>query len=112
MYTIGKILEMMAKANICLNKLNKEIPDFEVMHKKISCPWDKKGQAMRYSMGESKGKNVELIDGVKLFFKDAWVLLRPDPDEAYFHVWVESKDSNRSKDLLKEYSEKVKKWQE
>jgi mannose-1-phosphate guanylyltransferase/phosphomannomutase len=112
MYTIGKILEMMAKANIRMNKLNREIPSFEVVHKKISCPWDKKGQTMRFAMEEAKGKNVELIDGVKIFFKDGWVLLRPDPDEAYFHVWVELSDAKKSRELLKEYSEKVKKWQE
>ncbi|MBN1621249.1 MAG: mannose-1-phosphate guanyltransferase [Endomicrobiales bacterium] len=112
MYTIGKILEMLAKADTRLNKLSQIIPSFEVFHKKISCPWDKKGQAMRCAIEDSKGKDVELIDGVKIYFKDSWVLLIPDPDEAYFHIWAESKDQEKAKELLKEYSEKVKKWQE
>lgn len=112
MYTIGKILEMMAKEKIRLNRLSRDIPSFEVFHKKLPCPWDKKGQAMRHAIEEAKGKKAELIDGVKIFFDKAWVLLLPDPDEAYFHVWAESEDEKHSKELIKEYGDKVKKWQE
>ncbi|MCB4790361.1 MAG: mannose-1-phosphate guanyltransferase [Elusimicrobia bacterium] len=111
MYTIGKILEMLAKAKTSISKLVNEIPPFKVHHKKLSCPWDKKGQTMRYAIEETKGKKSELIDGVKLFSNGGWVLLLPDADEAYFHVWAESGDDEKAKELLREYSEKVKKWQ-
>lgn len=112
MYAIGKILEMMAKEKIHMNRLSREIPAFEVLHKKVPCSWDKKGQTMRNAIEEAKGKKSELIDGVKIFFKKSWVLLLPDADEAYFHVWTESEDERTAKDLLKEYCDKVKKWQE
>ncbi|MFH1368649.1 MAG: mannose-1-phosphate guanyltransferase [Elusimicrobiota bacterium] len=112
MFAIGKILEMMAKEKIHFNRLSREIPAFEVLHKKFPCAWDKKGQTMRCAIEETKGKKTELIDGVKIFLKKGWVLLLPDPDEAYFHVWAESEDERTAKDLLKEYGDKVKKWQE
>lgn len=112
MYAIGKILEMMAKENIHLNGISREIPKYEVLHKKLPCSWDKKGQTMRHAIAEAKGKKAELIDGVKIFFKNSWVLLLPDADGAYFHVWAESADEKIAKEILKEYSEKVKKWQE
>lgn len=112
MYAIGKILEMMAKEKIHLNRLSREIPAFEVLHKKVPCSWDKKGQTMRNALEEAKGKKCELIDGVKIFFKKGWVLLLPDPDEPFFHIWSESEDERTAKDLLKEYADKVKKWQE
>jgi mannose-1-phosphate guanylyltransferase/phosphomannomutase len=112
MYAIGKILEMMAKEKIHLNRISREIPAFEVMHKKIPCPWDKKGQAMRYAIDEAKGKKAELVDGVKIFFDKNWVLLLPDPDEAYFHIWAEADNEKTAKDLLREYADKVRKWQE
>ena len=111
MYTIGKILEMMAKAKTTMNKISHEIPPFKVFHKKLSCPWDKKGQTMRYAIEETKGKKCELIDGVKIFVNGGWVLLLPDTDEAYFHIWAESGDDEMAKELLREYTEKVKKWQ-
>lgn len=112
MYAIGKILEMMAREKIHLNRISREVPSFEVLHKKIPCPWDKKGQAMRFAIEEAKGKKAELVDGVKIFHKKSWVLLIPDADEAYFHIWAESDDEKTAKDLIREYSDKVRKWQE
>ena len=112
MYAISKILEMMAKEKVHLNRISREIPPFEVLHKKIPCSWDKKGQAMRYAIEEAKGKRSELIDGVRIFFKNSWVLLLPNADEAYFHIWAESDDEKTAKELMREYSEKVRKWQE
>lgn len=112
MYAIGKILEMTAKQKIHLNRLSREIPAFEVLHKKIPCSWDKKGQTMRFAIEEAKGKKSGLIDGVKIFMKKSWVLLLPDADEAYFHIWAESEDERTAKELLREYTDKVKKWQE
>jgi mannose-1-phosphate guanylyltransferase/phosphomannomutase len=112
MYTISKILEMMAKENVHLNKISRDIPAFEVLHKKVPCSWDKKGQTMRHAIEEAKGKKSELIDGVRIIFKNSWVLLLPDANEAYFHVWAESEDDKEAKELIREYTEKVRKWQE
>ena len=112
MYAIGKILEMMAKEKVHMNRISREIPTFEVLHKKLPCPWDKKGQAMRHAIEEAKGKKAELVDGVKLFIGKSWVLLLPDPDEAYFHIWTESDDEKTARSLLEEYSDKVMQWQE
>jgi len=78
MYAISKILEMMAKEKVHLNRISREIPAFEVLHKKIPSSWDKKGQTMRFAIEEAKGKKSELIDGVRIFFKNSWVLLLPD----------------------------------
>lgn len=112
MYAIGKILEMMAKEKVHLNRLSREIPSFEVLTKKIPCPWDKKGQTMRNAIEDTKGKKTELIDGVKIFIKKDWVLLIPDADEAFFHIWAESEDEKTAKELIREYSDKVRNWQE
>ena len=112
MYAISKILELMGREKLHLNRISREIPAFEVLHKKIPCSWDKKGQAMRYAIEEAKGKKSELIDGVRIFFKNSWVLLLPDADEAYFHIWAESEDEKTAKELIREYTEKVRKWQE
>jgi mannose-1-phosphate guanylyltransferase/phosphomannomutase len=112
MYAIAKILELMSTENIHLNRLSRDIPSFEVVHKKLPCSWDNKGQTMRHALNEAKGKKAELIDGVKIFLKNGWVLMLPDPDEPFFHIWAESEDEKTAKDILKEYSDKVKKWQE
>jgi len=78
----------------------------------VPCSWDKKGQAMRKAIEDAKGKKSELIDGVKIYSDKGWVLLIPDPDEAYFHIWAEAKDKSLAEDVLEKYSKKIKQWQE
>ena len=111
MYAIAKILEMLAQRKAKIGHVVREIPyKMDVQHRKIPCPWDKKGQVMRLAVENLKEKNLEVIDGIKLKFKDSWVLMIPDPDEAYFHLWVEAEDERKVRDLLRDYSEKIVRW--
>ncbi|MBI2119966.1 MAG: mannose-1-phosphate guanyltransferase [Elusimicrobia bacterium] len=111
MYAIAKILEMLSLQNTRIGHLLKEIPyKIQIRHQKIPCPWDKKGQIMRLAFEYAKNKNTELVEGVKIHYKDSCILLLPDPDAAYFHLWAEAKEEKRTKELLKEYSEKALKW--
>ena len=112
MYAIGKVIEMMSEEDLSLSKISSEIPSFEVFHKTVPCTWDKKGQAMRKAIEDAKGKKAELVDGVKIYLSNGWVLLVPDPDEAFFHIWAESKDKSSAAGLIEIYSEKIKEWQE
>ncbi|MDR3112066.1 MAG: mannose-1-phosphate guanyltransferase [Elusimicrobiota bacterium] len=111
MYSIGKTIEMLSKENIPLGQIVNEIPYFDVVHKTVSCSWDKKGQVMRNAIEETKNKKAELIDGVKIFTSNGWVLLVPDPDEALFHIWTEAKDKSAAEGLSEIYSEKIAEWQ-
>jgi mannose-1-phosphate guanylyltransferase/phosphomannomutase len=111
MYAIGKIMEMMSQEDLSLSSISKEIPYFDVLHTTVSCSWDKKGQTMRRALEEVKDKKHELVDGVKVYVNGGWVLFVPDPDEALFHIWAESKDKTTTLGLLEIYSEKIKEWQ-
>ncbi|MDR1941845.1 MAG: mannose-1-phosphate guanyltransferase [Endomicrobium sp.] len=112
MYAIGKVIEMMSEENLSLSRISREIPSFEVLHKAVPCSWDKKGQAMRKAIEEAKDKKSELIDGVKIYFHNGWVLLVPDPDEALFHIWAEAKDKSTAAGFLEMYTDKIRQWQE
>lgn len=111
MYAIAKIIEMLARHKIRMSQLLREIPyKMDVHHRKIPCSWDRKGQVMRLAYESVKTKNPELIEGVKVNLKDAWVCMIPDPDEAYFHLWLEADEDRRARELLREYTEKITKW--
>jgi mannose-1-phosphate guanylyltransferase/phosphomannomutase len=112
MYAIGKVIEMMSQEDLSLSAVNREIPPFEVIHRTVSCSWDRKGQTMRKALEEVKDKKIELIDGVKVYVNGGWVLFVPDPDEALFHIWAEAKDKTTASGLLEMYAEKIKEWQE
>ncbi|MFZ4506520.1 MAG: phosphoglucosamine mutase, partial [Fimbriimonas sp.] len=52
-------------------------------------------------------ERVDLMDGVKLFDKDSWVLVLPDSVEPIFHVYAESPDNAASRDLALRYAQKI-----
>ncbi|MCL2389512.1 MAG: nucleotidyltransferase, partial [Elusimicrobia bacterium] len=112
MYAIGKIMEMLASLNVSLSEIAGEIPHFEVLHKSVACLWDKKGQTMRKAIEDSKNKTTQLIDGVKIQYAKYWVLLTPDSDDAFFHIWTEAKDKTIAQGYIDLYAEKIRQWQE
>ncbi|MBV8302191.1 MAG: hypothetical protein JOY68_09755, partial [Candidatus Dormibacteraeota bacterium] len=50
---------------------------------------------------------VDLVDGIKVFVDDGFVLVRPDPDEPAYHIIVSVADESAGHQLLKEYSRRV-----
>lgn len=111
MYAVGNLIKMLSQTEFTISMIRREIPSFEVFHKTIPCSWDKKGQAMRNAIEYAKGKKTELIDGVKIFLDNGWVLLLPDPDEAYFHIWAEARDKTTAKGFIDIYTDKLTEWQ-
>ncbi|MBQ2219479.1 MAG: mannose-1-phosphate guanyltransferase [Elusimicrobia bacterium] len=111
MYAVGNLIKMLSQTEFTISMIRREIPSFEVFHKTIPCAWDKKGQTMRYAIEYAKGKKTELIDGVKIFLDNGWVLLLPDPDEAYFHIWAEARDKTTAKGFIDIYTDKLMEWQ-
>jgi len=110
LFSLGKILEFLAKFDIKLSDIEKELPKSKIVFYKIPCPFEKKGKIMRNLIEYSKDKNVELIDGVKFLFKTSWVLIIPDPDQNYINIWVESKNYTEAKKLFKNFEWKIKHW--
>ncbi|MCJ7572212.1 MAG: phosphoglucosamine mutase [Candidatus Thermoplasmatota archaeon] len=105
--SIAKILEIMAKENKKLSELIDEIPKYEVYKIKMSCPDDKKETVMKTLAKQTKkDKNVKQVDetdGVKLYLKDGWVLLRPSGTEPIFRVYAESKDKTKAEEIALTY---------
>lgn len=108
MFTAVKVLELMAKSGLKLSKLVNNIPSFFIAHEKVPCPWDIKGKVMREMIELTKNERVELIDGIKVYHKDDWVLLIPDSDRPIFHVYAESDSMEKAKVLAYKYIDKIK----
>ena len=111
MFAIVKIVELLARHKVTLGSLTAEIPAFETLHQKVPCPWDRKGLVMRRAIEAVHKMPNELVDGIKVFVGNSWVLMLPDPDEATFHVWTEGADKTQARALLKEYAQKIQLWQ-
>jgi len=105
--SIAKILEIMTKENKKLSELIDEIPKYEVYKTKMSCPDDKKEIVMKTLAKQTKkDKNVKQVDetdGVKLYLKEGWVLMRPSGTEPIFRVYAESKDKTKAEEIALTY---------
>ena len=105
--SIAKILEIMAKENKKLSELIDEIPKYEVFKTKMPCPNEKKEIVMKTLAKLTKNSKEVLkvvdTDGVKLYLKSGWVLMRPSGTEPIFRVYTESKEKGKAEEIAKKY---------
>lgn len=112
MVSICKFAEMLSMVNKPLSHIVKEIPHSNVLRIQVPCPWEFKGTVMRNLIEETKNMATELLDGVKVRLdENDWLLIIPDTDKPFFHIYVESSSPEKSNKLIKEYTDKIKTWQ-
>jgi mannose-1-phosphate guanylyltransferase/phosphomannomutase len=109
-----KLMEYLAAAAVPLSEIVKQVPKIHVLRSDVVCSWSKKGTVMRHLIEEIEGQKdtrVELIDGVKLWSGNSWVLILPDSDKPFFHVDAEADSPRQAQDLIDKYAEKIREWQ-
>ncbi len=116
MYSVAKILELMALAGKRFGALDKQIPRLHRVERSIHCPWDRKGKVMRYVMKETEGKHRLLIDGVKILYENdessTSVLVWPDRTRPLFHVNSESAAQETATLLAAQFEEHILSWRD
>lgn len=105
------IIEMMAKEKIRLGEIRGEFEKYIRREIKVPCPWSKKGQVMRKLITDTDSKNRQLIDGVRIFEPEGWVLVTPDTLTAAFSIQAESESRDSTEELINRYRTLVEKAQ-
>lgn len=105
MFAVAKILELMAKQKTRLNELAKEIPPINIYKERVPCTWAAKGRVMRNLIQQTKNgeEKFELLDGIKIYGQQYWVLLIPDPDKPFFNIFVEAESAKRTSEIISKY---------
>ncbi|MCY6371892.1 sugar phosphate nucleotidyltransferase [Clostridium ganghwense] len=101
-------LNLMANSNLALSKIISKFPKYYKRKQEIVCPWNMKGKVMRNLIEENSSESVELIEGVKLNYPDAWALVLPDAEEPVCRVYAESKNFDQVERLSNELARKIK----
>lgn len=110
MYSVGKILEMLAKTGYKISQLDEMLPRRYQYSIEVPCPWDYKGTVMRRAMEYSEDFQRQLVEGVKIFFDYSSILLLPSKEKGSFTVLSESSTYEEAVNLAKKYSAMVQNW--
>jgi len=105
--SLAEMAEILSKQNRPLSELLARIPSYEMYKAKIPCPHEKKERIMNLIAEEMRNNSdivrIDQTDGIKLFLKNGWVLLRPSGTEPIFRVYVETKNKQQTEDLTTFY---------
>jgi mannose-1-phosphate guanylyltransferase / phosphomannomutase len=101
--SLAKLLELLAPIDQPLSELIGALPEPTVVHRVVRCPWARKGTVMRVLTERMKGKQVDTLDGIKVFEKHGWAQVLPDPDEPLVHVYAEGNTPEDAKSLEEEF---------
>lgn len=99
-----KMLEIISEKQKTLSQLVQEFPKFYAIKRAFHCPNELKEKVSIKALEEwrRRGEEAEVVevDGVKFVYPDgSWILLRPSGTEPVFRAYVESRSSDRAKEL-------------
>ncbi len=116
MYSVAKILEMIATTGKTLGMIDREVPRLQRAHRIVHCSWEYKGKVMRNIMQATEGKRRDLVDGVKIYFDDPGeglsALLIPDKTAEKFHIRTEAMRAEAAEKLAAEFEQKIAQWRD
>jgi mannose-1-phosphate guanylyltransferase/phosphomannomutase len=105
--TLVKLLDLLAVTGHRLSEIVSQLPPIHLDHRTVPTPWERKGAVMREMVERSKGRDVVLVDGVKILHTDGWALVLPDPEEPSVHVWAEAGTDHEASQLAAEYVRRI-----
>ena len=105
--SLAKLLELLAPLGRPLSELVAELPQPTLIHRRLACPWAKKGLVMRVLNERLAGRDLDLTDGIKLRDERGWSQVLPDPDEPLVHLYAEGESLESSEELEHEVRELV-----
>jgi mannose-1-phosphate guanylyltransferase / phosphomannomutase len=100
--SLFKLLELLAPVERPLSELVAELPASTLVHRQVPCPWALKGTVMRVLTERFRDRNVDLLDGIKVFDDRGWAQVLPDPDEPLVHIYAEGATEQASVELESE----------
>lgn len=105
MMAVARLLQMLAQHQVRLSDLIDSLPPFHVASTTVECSWENKATVMRRLQQHFAQADVQVTDGIKVFLnEDEWLLARPDPDRALFHVTAEAAGSERADQLAADHA--------
>ncbi|GCF08591.1 mannose-1-phosphate guanyltransferase [Dictyobacter arantiisoli] len=104
---IAKLLELLASFDMRLSEVVDDLPAYYMSSARVTCPWEHKGKVMRILSEQYRERRSKPIDGIKIDLGKEWVLILPDADSPFFHIFAESVSSEQAQALAEKYARVV-----
>jgi len=97
----AKVLEILAGGKR-LSELAKDVPQY--FNAKTKIPSKNTQITMETVKNEASGagRTIDTTDGVKIWYEDGWVLIRPSGTEPIIRIFAEAKKQERAEELMQE----------
>lgn len=105
--TAAKIVELLSDKK--LSVLLDSVPAYFNQKIKIEANDEKKVRIMESAKVYAKKNRLKVtdIDGIRVDFKDSWVIIRPSGTENYIRIFAEAKTNAQALQLIDEYKKAV-----
>jgi mannose-1-phosphate guanylyltransferase/phosphomannomutase len=111
LYSLIHILAYLAGQGKPLHKLVELLPACHMEKKTVFCPWSSKGKVMRKMLEEHKGKLLELVDGIKVYDANGWVLILPDTEDSHVKIISQGSTAEKAATLASSYARQITEYQ-
>lgn len=107
-----KIAEILLKQEKKLSEIVDHIRIYPFKEISLECSDEKKFHIVKKAERAFKGKNVKMnkLDGVKIYFKDGWVLIRASNTSPKIKLYLEAKTKERLLRWEEEFKRKIRSW--
>ncbi len=100
--SLCKLFELLSPESEPLSTLVAQLPVSTLVHWELPCPWAYKGLVMRVLGERLKGREVDLLDGIKLSDERGWGQVVPDADEPSLHLYAEGRTTEETGEIGQE----------
>lgn len=101
--TVAKLAEALCEKP--LSEWLGQVPEYHNVKLKIEADSDRKGELVEKVVEHAKKENLNhiTVDGVRINFKDSWIIARPSGTEKYVRLFAEARTAEEAKRLADKY---------
>ncbi len=106
-FSSAKLIEILAKEDVKLSKLYGDLPNLFMARDAVPCPLEQRGHVMRSLIEEFGDRQIDTIDGVKVFYDDTWILMHPSSEEPVINLYAEAPTRTAADQVIQEYRQRI-----